>query len=123
MAKNTKAKTKTTEQTATPDIVTTDKDISSENESLKKQMEEMKAQMEAMTLLKRKAKEVKSFMDVIIILNARLLIGINRLGKAVQNVELCLQKKIIKLNAVVVIIQSRFLSTFFIVFFNKLIIA
>ena len=81
------------------------------------------AQIVAMTLLKRKAKEVKSFMDVIIILNARLLIGINQLGKAVQNVELCLQKKIIKLNAVVVIIQSRFLSTFFIVIFNKLIIA
>ena len=43
MAKNTKAKTETTEQTATPDIVTTDKDISSENESLKKLMEEMRS--------------------------------------------------------------------------------
>ena len=38
MAKNTKAKTETINETATSDTVTTDKDISSENESLKKQM-------------------------------------------------------------------------------------
>ena len=56
MAKNTKAKTETTEKIATPDTVTTDKDISSENESLKKQMEEMKAQMEAMSKMLAEAK-------------------------------------------------------------------
>ena len=56
MAKNTKAKTETTEQIATPDTVTTDKDISSENESLKKQMEEMRAQMEAMSKMLAEAK-------------------------------------------------------------------
>ena len=56
MAKNTKTKTETTEQTATPDTVTTDKDISSENEALKKQMEEMKAQMEAMSKMLAEAK-------------------------------------------------------------------
>ena len=56
MAKNTKAKTETTEKTVTPDTVTTDKDISSENEALKKQMEEMKAQMEAMSKMLAEAK-------------------------------------------------------------------
>ena len=56
MAKNTKAKTETTEKIATPDTVTTDKDISSENESLKKQMEEMRAQMEAMSKMLAEAK-------------------------------------------------------------------
>ena len=56
MAKNTKAKTETTEQTTTPNTVTTNKDTSSENESLKKQMEEMKAQMEAMSKMLAEAK-------------------------------------------------------------------
>ena len=56
MAKNTKAKTETTEKIAAPNTVTTDKDISSENEALKKQMEEMKAQMEAMSKMLAEAK-------------------------------------------------------------------
>ena len=56
MAKNTKAKTETINETATSDTVTTDKDISSENEALKKQMEEMKAQMEAISKMLAEAK-------------------------------------------------------------------
>ena len=56
MAKNTKAKTETTEKIAAPNTVTTNKAISSENEALKKQMEEMKAQMEAMSKMLAEAK-------------------------------------------------------------------
>ena len=63
MAKNTKAKTETTEQTTTPDTVTTNKTISSENEALKKQMEEMKAQMEAMSKMLAEAKSASVTVD------------------------------------------------------------
>lgn len=63
MAKNTKAKTETTEQIVAPDTVTTVKDISSENEALKKQMEEMKAQMEAMSKMLAEAKSAPVTVD------------------------------------------------------------